>query len=113
MQTGKGTTRRLQVKHEKIWADEVVDLQFRLFVLHGYRSIHDVEPNTDFTLHVIVVHRMLSDLELDDMHSRGTGQRSSYAPSDSSNYGDDSKRLSLPNFSLHPFFTVYAFDDFK
>lgn len=78
------TTHCLQFMHEKLWTDDVIDLQFCLLVIYGFRSLHDVEPNTVSEFHSIVVRLLLPDFELDEMRSSGTEQRIYYAPEDSS-----------------------------
>lgn len=62
-------TRRLQLRQIKLWADEVVALQFCLIFLSVIRSfqVTDADPVPKF--HGIVINLLLSNLELDDVIS--------------------------------------------
>lgn len=84
-----GSTLRLQVKHKKLWADKVVELQYRLIVMNGITSFQETDPETVFKFHCIVIVLLLRDWEL-DMPSRGTFNLAAFVPGGTPYKADDS-----------------------
>lgn len=78
-----GNSRGLQRRHEKLWADEVVDLQYRLLLTN---EIADMDPPTNYkpSFHGIHVCRLLKAEELDELCGRGSSNRSGHRSSDGS-----------------------------
>lgn len=72
-----GSFRRLQTKQERLWSDEVPDMQFRLLVMHGFNFVQATDPDTVVTLQVIKVPSLLYDKELDDLRLCGSTERPS------------------------------------
>lgn len=75
-----GTTRKLQIRHEKLWADEVVQLIYWLLDVNGICSFQNTDPDTVPKVHCILIRNLLCDWELDEMHIHGTGHSSSLVP---------------------------------
>lgn len=75
---GTGSTRRLHVRHDKLWWDEAVELQFWLIVLNGIRSFQATDTDTVPKFHGIVVSRLLRNWELDDIRAHGTDRRATF-----------------------------------
>lgn len=73
-----GTSRRLQTRYERLWADQVVELQIRLLVMNETQAFDATNPNNIVRFHGIVMHRLLTEEELDDLHLRGTGERAPF-----------------------------------
>lgn len=63
----------LQLHHEKLWPDEVVELHYHLLVMNGISSFQATYPTTVPKFHGIVISRLLRDCELDEMQTRETG----------------------------------------
>lgn len=69
---GLGSRNMVQQKHEKLWVDEVVELQYRLLVLNEIRAFQALDPPKPIKFHGIVLYRFLNDRELDNLRERGT-----------------------------------------
>lgn len=75
-----GAARRLQVRHERLWADEAVELQFRLPFMNGILAFQATDPDTFPNFNGIVISHLLRHWQLDEMRTRGTGQRAPFVP---------------------------------
>lgn len=79
-QMGMGSGRWLSTKHERLWADEVIELQYRLLVMNEIRAFQETDPRTVVTLHSTRVHLLLTEQELDDIPTRGSSDCAPFAP---------------------------------
>lgn len=75
-----GTFHGLQTKHKHLWEDEVAGFKFFLLVINGIRVYHATDPSIVAVFHVIVVHLLLTDKEIDDLRNRASTKRSSKGP---------------------------------
>lgn len=58
---GLESSRRLQTKHECVWADEIIEPQYRLLVSNEIRAFQATNPGTVVTFHGIVFHNLLTE----------------------------------------------------
>lgn len=77
---GMGTSFRIETRHERFWADEVVQLQYRPLVMNEIRAFQATEPKNVVKFHGISVDHILSERELDHLCARVKSKRASFVP---------------------------------
>lgn len=75
-QLGQRAPRRLQTKHERLWAEEVVEFQYRLLVINEVSAFQPTDQNTVLSFHCIKVHRLLTEKALYGLCARYSGELS-------------------------------------
>lgn len=68
------SSRRLKVKHERLWADKLIACHYRLPVMNGICAFQATDPGTSVIIHCIKVHLLSSDQELHDLRERRTSE---------------------------------------
>lgn len=75
--------RRLQVKHEPLWADQIAELECRFLEMRGKRSFQTTDLNTSICVYGMKVSRLLTKEELNDLSFCGTPDRTPFDWDDS------------------------------
>lgn len=76
----QGSSRRLQMKHQRLWADEVIGLQYPLLALNEIRALQATNQDNVVKFHGIVVHHPLENKELDDLRMPASSNRAPFVP---------------------------------
>lgn len=71
-QIAQGNTRRLQSRHDRLWAGEWVSLHRRLRVLNEVGSLDNNNKSISVQFHGISVRRLFTDEELQQLRFRAT-----------------------------------------
>lgn len=79
-QMGLGTCSRLQKKHERLWAREVIEVRYLLLVMNKIGASDVTNPENVIKFHGIVVHRLLTEDDVDEMRFRGSSDRAPFVP---------------------------------
>lgn len=81
--------RTLEIKHEMLCADEVVEFQYRLLISNAIRSFQAQKPPKPIKIHGLCMDRFFRERDLGDVCARGTPNRAAFFPGGTPSYTED------------------------